>query len=411
MSNYFTIKHITILFILGLFNNCTDLLINNEHKYNSIKLNGGSWIEFQSTNVQEILSDGDFSFQIWATGDSESENIDAKALLCVFDDSNNNIHFAIYRDTSKNNEIVIYLNGVNKSIPIDNLDWSISEFIMLTITSNSTTGRIKIYTNKEEVTQLIVDPEDELNINADGILFDFDTGNSNLVIGARVDQGQVAPNNFWNGYIDEIRLWKKELTAEKITFHFENPEKLTPETSCSDSQYDTESTCTNGIDNTLVFTAEVLEVAEGCACADGTDASAGTDSGSCASVVCDDGADPVWTDAVAASDASCIDADGNALANWDGTEDDCTNAISNTLIWNSGTYSDFYFYDDEGNIDIILSGLWRFNYEDPQITIPDESCQELNLGNGASGEIQCTNIDGTIYTLPGDRVEFSNFGL
>ena len=59
----------------------------------------------------------------------------------------------------------------------------------------------------------------------------------------------------------------------------------------------------------------------------------------------------------------------------------------------------------------LLSGLWRFNYETPQINIPDEGCQELNLDYGASGDFDCTDINGSVYTLPGYNIEFSEFGL
>ena len=82
------------------------------------------------------------------------------------------------------------------------------------------------------------------------------------------------------------------------------------------------------------------------------------------------------------------------------TEDDCEN---NNEEWSTGTY-----LDDTINT---LSGLWRFNYNNPITTIYDEGCQELNLGNGASGDIGCLDINGSVYTLPGYKIEFSNFGL
>ena len=55
------------------------MLVNNDHKYNSIRLKGGGWIEFQSVDVADILN-GDFSFQVWISADSESSN-EAKALV------------------------------------------------------------------------------------------------------------------------------------------------------------------------------------------------------------------------------------------------------------------------------------------------------------------------------------------
>ena len=59
-----------------------------------------------------------------------------------------------------------------------------------------------------------------------------------------------------------------------------------------------------------------------------------------------------------------------------------------------------------------LKGLWRFNYNNPQIQIYDESCIELNLDSGVSGNQEsCEDINGVIYTLPGYSVEFSKFGI
>ena len=285
-----------------IFYSCTDMLINNEHKYNSIRLKGGGWIEFQSTDIADILNQ-DFSFQIWISADSESSN-EAKALLCILDNTDS-IHFAIYRNTSNNNSVDLYLDGVLiQTITNDAIDWSSPGFDLFTITSDSQTNQIKIYINNENVYT------GNFNFNV----------TKNLVIGARVDENQTSANNFWYGYIEEMRLWASELTSEKITFHYENPSKLVSANGCSNSTYSTQEDCVN-----------------------------------------------------------------------------------NNEEWSTGTY-----LDDTINT---LSGLWRFNYENPIASISNEGCQELNLGSGASGNIGCSDIDGSVYTLPGYKVEFSNFGL
>ena len=303
MSNWI-IKYTLIIFVLIFSYSCTDLLINNEHKYNSIRLKGGGWIEFQSVDVANILN-GDFSFQVWISADSESSN-EAKALLCILDNTNS-IHFALYRNTSNNNSVDLYLDGVlTQTISNDAIDWSSPGFDLFTITSNSQTNKIKIYINDDIDNVYVTD-------------FDFNV-TEKLAIGARVDDSQTNANNFWYGYIEEMRLWSSVLTSEKVTFHSNNPTKLVSGNGCSDSNFT--------------------------------------------------------------------------------TEDDCEN---NNGEWSSGTY-----LDDTINT---LSGLWRFNYDNPITTISDEGCQELNLGNGASGDIGCSNINGSAYTLPGYKIEFSNFGL
>ena len=71
-------------------------------------------------------------------------------------------------------------------------------------------------------------------------------------------------------------------------------------------------------------------------------------------------------------------------------------------IW-SGGYGDEFLTN--------LKGLWRFNYNSPQLTITDESCQQLNLDLGVSGEAECEYINGTVYTLPDYTIEFSKTGI
>ena len=71
-------------------------------------------------------------------------------------------------------------------------------------------------------------------------------------------------------------------------------------------------------------------------------------------------------------------------------------------VW-SGGYGDDFLTN--------LKGLWRFNYNSPQLTIEDESCRQLNLDLGVSGSSDCQYINGTIYTLPNYTVEFSKTGI
>ena len=54
---------------------------------------------------------------------------------------------------------------------------------------------------------------------------------------------QYAGGEYWNGYIDEIRLWDKMLTSEEVIFHNDNPTKLITSNGCSDPQYTTLTLC------------------------------------------------------------------------------------------------------------------------------------------------------------------------
>ena len=75
-------KRLTILIIIFFFN-CTDLLTEN-NLYKSVILRGGSWIEFQNSDVISFL-DNDFSLQILVSGMVDNTN-NAKVLFSVINE-------------------------------------------------------------------------------------------------------------------------------------------------------------------------------------------------------------------------------------------------------------------------------------------------------------------------------------
>ena len=295
-----------IIFIFIIFNSCTDMLINDE-TYKSICFRGGSWIEFQNDDIEDYLNN-DFSLQLWISGNSNSSN-DGKAVLSILD-NNNSILFGLFRNTSADNALDIYLEGeLIETITNDNLNWSKVAFNFLTITSESLNDGtentlIKVFINDTQSFQ-----SNPLN---------FNIGENNLIFGARVNTSQTYASNFWMGLIDEIRLWDYALNINEIAFHMNNPSKLNISNGCSNSDYTNLTSCEE--------------------------------------------AGETWY----------------------------------------GTYSD----DRLTN----LVGLWRFNYDKPKFNILDESCQELNLDSGITGDSQCDNINGIIYTLPGYSIQFSKIG-
>ena len=290
-----------------MLSGCTDILIDDE-QYNSIYLSGGGWIQFNGSDVQDHLNN-DFTIQLWISGDTDTSN-DAKALLTILN-NNNEVVLGLFRDTSIPDAINIYLNNeLVSTIQNDQLNWLISTFNLITISSNN--NIIKLYVNKTEAFSFeIVD----LNINS-----------SDLIFGAKVNSSQTIATNFWTGYIDEIRLWDKALSGSEIAFHIDNPTKLISSNGCYNSSGEAQNEHTNLTD-------------------------------------CEN--------------------DGN--------------------IW-TGIYADEALEN--------LKGLWRFNYNSPRFDIYDESCIELNLDLGISGNQEnCQDINGIIYTLPGYSVEFSEFGI
>ena len=203
MQSFNQLKIIILsLFIYG----CTDIFINDE-QYNSIHLTGGAWIEYESSDLSVL--NNDFTLQLWVAGD-ENESNNGKALITILNNSNE-VVFGLFRDPTLDNIINIYLNNELKgTIENSDLNWSTSNFNLITILSDNNT--IKLYINK------IL----EFSSNE----FDLEIGSSNLIIGAKVGEIQTSATNFWTGYIDEIRLWSKALSDQEIVFHVNNPSKL-----------------------------------------------------------------------------------------------------------------------------------------------------------------------------------------
>ena len=227
----FIVKY-TIIFSVIILNSCTDILTNDE-TYQSVHLKGGSWIEFQYEDVQEYLNNN-FTLQLWVSGSTINSN-DGKALVSILDDSDNSIILGLFRNTSSDNSLDMYLNGESiTTISNDALDWTQISFNLITITSESLNDgsgntTIKVFINDTEAFQ-----SEAVNLNI---------GDNNLIIGGRVNTSQTYAENFWMGLIDEMRLWDYPLTIDEITFHINNPTKLNVSNGCTDIQYTDLTSC------------------------------------------------------------------------------------------------------------------------------------------------------------------------
>jgi len=54
----------------------------------------------------------------------------------------------------------------------------------------------------------------------------IDVGNASLIFGAIANKEYTILENFWYGYIDEMRLWNTRLADSTIQFQAEHPNKL-----------------------------------------------------------------------------------------------------------------------------------------------------------------------------------------
>ena len=188
---------------------CIDL-ITQKTVYNSLYFKGGSWIEFAVMDSMKLESN-DFTLQFWVAG-GEVDTNEAPALFSLVD-SQDSIKLALFRDKGKTNTITIVINSETlPPIEINGLDWSDSDKFYLISFIFSDTADIKIFLNDSPIL-----PTEESRLNA---------GDSKLMVGALVNEDRTILENFWYGYIDEVRLWNTRLADSIIKFHYAHPEKL-----------------------------------------------------------------------------------------------------------------------------------------------------------------------------------------
>jgi len=194
---------------LLLMLSCIDL-ITQKTVYNSLYFKGGSWIEFAVMDSMKLESN-DFTLQFWIAG-GEIDTNEAPALFSLVD-SQDSIKLALFRDKGQTNTITIVINSETlPPIEINGLDWSDSDNFYLISFLFSDTADIKIFLNDSPIL-----PAKESRLNA---------GDSKLMIGALVNEDRTILENFWYGYIDEVRLWNTLLADSTITFQYNHPKKL-----------------------------------------------------------------------------------------------------------------------------------------------------------------------------------------
>ena len=192
--------------ILFLFS-CIDLIIQDE-KYNSLYFTGGSWIELAEIDSMKLESN-DFTIQFWVSG-GDVETNESPALFSIID-PNDNITLAVLRDVNQKNSITTIINSAIDKQEYNGLDWSDSDkFYLFSFNFSDTTG-LNIYINGST----ILSTGSLLNVSG-----------STLNIGAIVNKDRTILENFWYGYIDEVRLWNTRLADSTIAFQYAHPNKF-----------------------------------------------------------------------------------------------------------------------------------------------------------------------------------------
>ena len=201
------------IILLLMCMSCTDLLLQDNTKYNSIHLNGNAWIHIENDandgyDFSEI--DGAFTLEFWFTGGNSGDS-ESACLLSIIDD-NGAIKFGLFKDPLSPNSLEVWWND-ERLDPISlNLDEDLnsgSKFHHIAITSDE---NIQIYLDGT-----LIETFTGMSINID---------ENDLAIGGKANGELSTLGNFWTGNIDEMRLWSSELNATIISFHYNNPEKL-----------------------------------------------------------------------------------------------------------------------------------------------------------------------------------------
>ena len=195
-----------LLPILLLFS-CIDLMIQEE-KINSLYFTGGSWIEFAKIDSMKLESN-DFTLQFWVSG-GEVDTNEAPAIFSIID-STDEITLAVLRDANQENSITTIINSTVGKEEYSWLDWSDPDnFYLISLLFSDSKG-LKIYINDSNI------------INSESLI---DVVGNKLNVGAIVNKDRTILENFWYGYIDEVRLWNTLLADSTILFQYAHPEKL-----------------------------------------------------------------------------------------------------------------------------------------------------------------------------------------
>ena len=201
-----TVKILKFLPLLLLLS-CIDLMIPEE-KINSLYFKGGSWIEFGELDSMKLESN-DFTLQFWVSG-GEVDTNEAPAIFSIID-STDKITLALLRDANQSNILTTIINSNVTPSEFSWLDWSDPDnFYLISILFSDSKG-IKLYIDSTKIFS------DEKFIDVVGNM---------LNIGAIVNKTRTIRENFWYGYIDEVRLWNTRLADSTISFQSIHSEKL-----------------------------------------------------------------------------------------------------------------------------------------------------------------------------------------
>jgi len=188
-------------------------ILTKTNEFNSLYFQGGSWIEYpQMESMKMDANENDFTIQFWVSGEDIDIN-EAPSLFSIID-SNENIKLALLTDIGQPNSTTLIINNNSYSFTNASINWANPNNFYLLSFLFSNDKNMKIFINDEKI-------ENVIN-NTSSISVD----DARLISGALANSNYNILENFWYGYIDEIRLWNTWLADSTISFHSKHPNKL-----------------------------------------------------------------------------------------------------------------------------------------------------------------------------------------
>ena len=196
-------------FILILFFSCIDVITQTSF-YHSLYFQGGSWMEIAKMDSMKMgETNNDYTLQFWVSSIAVDTN-EAPAFFSLID-TTDNIKLALFRDPHEPSTINTVVNSALINTIINELDWEDEdEFYLISILFSDSLG-LKGYVDST----LFLNTNDMVTV-----------GSSKLMIGTKANEERTILENFWYGYMNEIRLWNTWLSDSTIQFQAAHPDKF-----------------------------------------------------------------------------------------------------------------------------------------------------------------------------------------
>ena len=196
-------------FILILFFSCINIITETSF-YHSLYFHGGSWMEIAIMDSMKIgTNSNDYTLQFWVSG-VEVDTNEAPAFFSLIDPKDN-IKLALFRDPHEPSSINTVVNSALIHARLNELDWTdANEFYLISILFSDNLG-LKGYVNST------------IFLNTTDLVIVADT---KLMVGTKANEERTILENFWYGYMNEIRLWNTWLSDSTIQFQAAHPDKF-----------------------------------------------------------------------------------------------------------------------------------------------------------------------------------------